>query len=256
MIRAVRPAYLRRNWIRAGPLLILGLLCATSIASFAEESCPAQCDASRLSGEVSVRDAQLAIDGHKVFRAGTKWLDNEIFVCWENATPENEKERGWVKEAVESTWQKHSGLKFTGWEACAPNSWGIRILIADEGPHTKGVGRQIAWNEDGTEKDAGMVLNFTFANWAPACAAKREQCIKAIAIHEFGHALGFMHEVATNDVPGECGKPQPQSGTSDKPAPLTPWDSCSVMNYCAPDDLRAELSPCDILLLQRIYPPP
>ena len=63
-----------------------------------------------------------------------------------------------VEQAVAETWQAHSQLQFRGWEACAPNNRGIRIRIAEDGPHTKGLGRFLDGKKD------GMVLNFTFAS--------------------------------------------------------------------------------------------
>jgi hypothetical protein len=39
-----------------------------------------------------------------------------------------------------------------------------------------------------------MVLNFTFNNWSPIMKNRRKDYIIAIAVHEFGHAIGFSHE--------------------------------------------------------------
>ena len=154
-----------------------------------------------------------------------------IYVCWENPSKNNELGRGLVKSAIEESWQAHSQLRFQGWQACASDNRGIRILIADEGPHTKGLGRQI----DG--KKNGMVLNFTFIDWHEPnkpnpCATNQEErdsCIRSIAVHEFGHAIGWSHEQNRWDAPGECQKLS-QGPNGDKM--LTPYDKKSVMNYC------------------------
>src|SRR5262245_48177669 len=42
-----------------------------------------------------------------------------IFVCWENPGPTNETERSWIKDQIEKTLQRHSALKFRGWQQCA-----------------------------------------------------------------------------------------------------------------------------------------
>ena len=66
-----------------------------------------------------------------------------IFVCWENPTQEHSQQMNAVRKAVTDTWQANSGLRFQGWSQCALASVGIRIRIADAGPHTKGLGRQL-----------------------------------------------------------------------------------------------------------------
>jgi hypothetical protein len=80
-----------------------------------------------------------------------------------------------------------------------------------------------------------MVLNFTFANWSSLCTrggkAQRLACIRKIAIHEFGHALGFAHEQNRGDAPQFC-KGERQGTDGDYP--ITVYDPSSIMNYCNP----------------------
>ena len=82
----------------------------------------------------------------------TLWKNRRISVCWENPTSSNRNLRGVVRNAIQNTWAKYSSLSFSGWRKCQNSSKGIRIKIADEGPHTKGLGTEL----DG--KKNGMVL--------------------------------------------------------------------------------------------------
>lgn len=137
-------------------------------------------------------------------------------------------------------------------------------MIADDAaqaPHTKGLGTDMLLNGDGTVQKNNMALNFEFKNWCTSCIVgqSRETAIRLVAVHEFGHALGFDHE---HSRPGAkpnsmCSKEDvlaAQTATYKGDYKVTPYDLNSVMNYCNPNwNGGGALSTLDIEGFLKLY---
>jgi hypothetical protein len=168
--------------------------------------------------------AKAEVNEAYLYKSGI-WATKLIPVCWEDASYSSEKK--WVQDVIRNTWEAESALTFFGWERCLPNSAGIRISISDETAHVKALGSLL----NGMPK--GVVLNFTFCRWNQGCAPSREYCIKAIAVHEFGHALAYAHEQNRPNTP-QWGREKHSPQGSNGDIITGDWDEQSVMNYCNP----------------------
>ncbi|ERK99708.1 hypothetical protein O999_10820 [Pseudomonas putida LF54] len=173
----------------------------------------------------------ISVDQYGAVKRQTRWSNPVINVCWDehpiNTTEENY--RAIVELAVVSSWPKYSDVRFIGWRVCKDSrERGIHITVRDEAPRTKGLGRYL----DG--RAGGMVLNFDFKNWRPACRVdkSKEDCVKYLAVHEFGHALGFIHEHTRSDAP-ECAADVNSVGARGVKL-ISKYDEKSIMNYCSP----------------------
>ena len=153
------------------------------------------------------------------------------------------QKRQLVRDALEDSWQKWTGIVFQGWDSCPSRLDGyiyVDLIKEDCG----GCGDSMPRGYD--KKGVKVWLKLENPD---------ERLIRTVTMHEFGHALGFHHEMDRPDAKSSDGTFVCKDGPVEYPQGiyLTPYyDDVSVMNYCAPRN-RNSLSSGDIEGAHKLY---
>jgi Dual-action HEIGH metallo-peptidase len=175
-------------------------------------------------------------------------------VCRGLSATECSRRREIVRQAVSATWEANSQVRFVGWGICQgtvpvaestttcngtldDGAQGIRIRVGSV------LGRTcVGTTVDGVRQ--GMQLKLTGLS---------DDQIRKIAVHEFGHVLGFKHEQVRPDTPEWCTE-RDAGGDVGSCSFANAWDPSSVMNYCnVAWNGNGQLSATDIAALQMFY---
>ncbi len=230
-------------------LFILG-----SLASLAACSTSVEPEA-----ELGAQTAPLYKGPHDAFFASGATLP----VCWATAGYADEKAQ--VQAAIDRTWPAQANIKVT-YEATCPTNADSRRIRLWIGVHTDdsnggGNGQAQASGPAALVAPGGISIKFWFKPDHTANPAR----IAYLAVHEFGHVLGFSHEQDQNNPAaiecraGMCRAQTTQSydacmagaALNEGGTPIGAYDPASVMNYCGGN--MGVLSPDDEVGVRKVY---
>lgn len=175
-----------------------------------------------------------------------KWHSKRyVSVCWDLPNFSNEKIATHDTLMGGRSWSDSADIVFTGWNDCGPA--GADIDIGRDGDANSEVGTD--------QPEPGE----NYMNLFPTSVFYRSWMAPAVGLHEFGHALGFVHEGDRPDWDPDfdngCSGEPPASynfGLTYTNGAYGNEDEYSIMGYCATTGLN-NLSGQDRLTARFVY---
>ncbi len=239
--------------------LLLGAVClSTAGGCSVEMGLDGEADPS-----VGTVEQALYANGDIMWPLSRSTLQN-IGVCWEN--PNNAPgstataKAAWRdkrRRAVETSWAHFGRITFFGWDgpnptspqSCTNGQSGLHVRICSTSDSLC-AGLPASQSNNPANGQSGFLLNGV----SNAIRLNRTHG-EAVAVHEFGHALGFYHEeeIPNATSPGSTGSCQQQSYPNSDPKFYGGYDRDGIMSYCSPPTSAPWLSANDISAIQRSY---
>ncbi|RYZ90820.1 MAG: hypothetical protein EOP04_02695 [Proteobacteria bacterium] len=210
-----------------------------------------------------------------------KWSNpRDISVCILNRSEIKDDLLNMIKNHVNDDYREELGISFSGWNQCTAaerkkagmirilfnrkHDWSGRYNSVTGGGGKSSVGRSSS-NSCGPDcGDGSMRLDISTSGalppansleWLKKFAMERT---KATAIHEFGHAMGLLHEHERIDA-NPCGDknggeyPRTLKERENGTEFVGSAEQESVMNYCKSDKVLT-LSALDVIGIKTLYP--
>ncbi len=200
----------------------------------------------------------------------SKWPSPQaIPVCIMNRDEIGDQLYADVKNFVTNDYASKTGIRFMGWEACTDSqkkssvvrvqfnrthNWASHSTVVAGGGLSM-VGRSAV--SCGADCAGGtMRLDIGADGEYPAVDSPYRSFVtnrtRATAVHEFGHAIGLMHEHERTDVVN-CDRNTGRVQAQPPYVYVGKYDSDSIMNYCHSDSITT-LSAGDVAGILYLYP--
>jgi hypothetical protein len=199
--------------------------------------------------ELEIDHGVIASVSQPLFQTGNLWGDGIVHVCYDAADGNNPALLLQARYILDEIgWSAVANVTFTGWGAC------------DDSPQIAPQSRVRVHFQAGSRgmSNVGMIPSFPFFPGTTNLTLVSDdsgQHFTYEVLHEFGHAIGFAHEMVRPDnwVDGVIVGCAPDDGESASDGTyLTPYfDFHSVMNYCM--GWTTSLSPGDVAGVRAAY---